>query len=435
MEEVNYFGANPVLPKSVSSRGGKDEPFDNSSDEQLSFGAEFETAALTPLPEVYNRYNVPRGAWVEIDLDAIAFNTKQARAAIGPRCQLMAVVKADAYGHGAVQCARASLAAGADRLGVATVEEGVELRRAGISEPILILAEPPQRTIDLIVAYDLTPAVHTAEFALAYAEAADLLGKIAPFHLAVDTGMNRIGVFYLDVVDFIHQINFHRALKYEGTFTHFATADCADDWDFRIQVQRFEEALALLREAGIRPGIVHAANSASIFRYPQVHYDMVRLGICLYGLSSSPETAHLVELKPAMSVHAQVSYVKQPQMGEGVSYGMNYRVGKQVQIATLPLGYADGVRRELTSKGFKVLCNGRQCRQVGNICMDQMMVEIPLGLSVRGEAGGAEIGDEVVIIGRQGDLELTVDTMAQALGTINHEITCLFGLRLPRIYV
>lgn len=436
VDEVNYFGSDPVLPKSVRRESGEQvDAFDNPGDEQLRFDEACAVGQGSALKSSYTRAGVPRGAWVEVSLGAIEHNTKLARKAIGSRCQLMAVVKADAYGHGAVQVALTALAAGADRLGVATVEEGVELREAGINAPILVLAQPPLRTIPLLLRFSLTPAVCDTDFALALGEAADKCGKVAAFHLAVNSGMNRIGVFYLDVVDFIRSIDFHRGLKYEGTFTHFATADCETDWDFRIQVRRFEEALALLREAGISPGIVHAANSASIFRYPEVHYDMCRLGICLYGLPSSAETANLAPLKPAMSVKAQVSFVQEPQLGEGVSYGMNYRVAKPVQIATLPLGYADGVRRCLTDAGFRVLCNGRLCRQVGNICMDQMMIEVPLGHSITGQAGGAEVGDEVVIIGEQGDYELTVETMAEALGTINHEVTCLFGLRLPRVYV
>ena len=434
---VNYFGANPVLPDGIERAKFSDEPFGAAENEQMSFDAALETDAATraELPESFTRSTVTRGAWVEVDLDAIAFNTKQARKAIGPRCELMAVVKADAYGHGAVRVAQASLAAGADRLAVATVDEGIQLRKAGLTVPILILAQPPIRTIHLLLDYDLTPAVCTADFALAYGESADMRGKVAPFHLAVNSGMNRIGVLYSEVVDFVQQIDFHRGLKLEGTFTHFATADCETDWDFRIQVGRFEEAISALRAAHINPGIVHAANSASIFRYPEVHYDMVRLGICLYGLPSSRETADLVELKPAMAVKAQISFIKEPPLGDGVSYGLNYRVGKPVQIATLPLGYADGVRRELTQLGFQVICNGRLCDQVGNICMDQMMIEIPLGRSIRGQMGGAEQGDEVVIIGKQGDHEITVEMMADMLNTINHEITCLFGLRLPKIYV
>lgn len=435
-ETINYFGSNPTMP---GHDGKPQDPFDMPCDEQLSLSADIDEAAEQPsvrLHDDYTRENVPRGAWAEIDLSAIAFNVKQARRACGPKRLLMAVVKADAYGHGAVRVAKAALDAGADRLAVATPEEGVKLRQAGFKVPILLLGEPPIRTVPLLVAYDITPAVYTSEFALAYAEYADLKGKTAPFHLAVNTGMNRIGVFYLDVVDFIQSIAFHRALKYEGTFTHFATADCPEQLDFREQVRRFEESLRLLREAGINPGIVHAANSASIFRYPQVHYDMVRLGICLYGLDYNPEVSGgSVALKPAMSIKAQISAVKEPQVGEGVSYGMNYRVGKPVQIATLPIGYADGVRRELTKKGFKVLWNGRPVRQVGNICMDQMMIEIPLGTTASGKKGGAQVGDEVVIIGSQGDYEVTADTMADALDTITHEITCLFGIRLPRVYV
>lgn len=436
-DSINYFGSNPKLPNDAAAG---DRPFDSAGDTQLTLGAEVERAASAPsvtLHDSYTRQSVPRGAWAEIDLSAIAFNVQQARRACGPQRLLCAVVKADAYGHGAVRVARAAIEAGADRLAVATPEEGVELRQAGFTEPILLLAQPPQRTIPLLLAYSITPAVYTQEFALDYAEQADLQGREAPFHLAVNTGMNRIGVFYLDAGDFIKGISFHRALKYEGTFTHFATADCAEQLDFYEQHRRFEEALRLIREAGFNPGIVHAANSASIFRYPQVHYDMVRLGICLYGLDYNPEVSGgSVVLKPAMSIKAEISAVKEPQVGEGVSYGMNYRVGKPVQIATLPLGYADGVRRELTKKGFKVLWNGRPVSQVGNICMDQMMIEIPLGYSVTGiKGGGAQPGDEVVIIGTQGDYELTADTMAEALGTITHEITCLFGLRLPRVYV
>lgn len=432
---VNYFGSNPTVPLDDEPQ----QPFDNPGDEQLSMDAQLsdgEQPQLT-LHDDYTLKTVPRGAWAEIDLAAIAFNVNQARRAVGPKRLLMAVVKADAYGHGANRVAKAALDAGADCLAVATPEEGVKLRQAGFKVPILLLAQPPIRTIPLLVAYDITPAVYTSEFALAYAEYADRRGKQAPFHLAVNTGMNRIGVFYLDVVDFVQSISFHRALKYEGTFTHFATADCPEQYDFKEQVRRFEEALRQLREAGISPGIVHAANSASIFRYPQVHYDMVRLGICLYGLDYNPEVSRgNVELKPAMSIKAEISAVKEPQVGEGVSYGMNYRVGKPVQIATLPLGYADGVRRELTKKGFKVLWNGRPVSQVGNICMDQMMIEIPLGYSIDGrKGGGAQVGDEVAIIGTQGDYEVTADTMAAALGTITHEITCLFGIRLPRVYV
>ena len=433
-EDVNYFGSDMVFPDDEDK--SERFPFENPDDEQLSFDDEFnnEQPQESPMPQYFNRGNVLRGAWVEIDTDSLRHNIRLTKKTIGPRKQLCAVVKADAYGHGAIPCAKIAIEEGADYLAVATVEEGIELRQAGINAHILILSQPPLRAIPYILANRLIPSVCTSDFALAYAEFADKKDQPAPFHLAVDTGMNRIGVKYDEVVEFIQSISFHRALKYEGTFTHFATADESSDWDFRIQLKRFNEMLENLKAAGIKPGIVHAANSAAIFRYPEAHFDMVRLGVIMYGMFPSDVMRGSIDLYPVMSVKAQVSYVKEPALGEGVSYGLNYRVAKKIRIATVPIGYADGLRREL-SGNFKVLCNGCTCRQVGNICMDQMMIEVPLGHTVRGRQRNAEIGDEVVIIGAQDDLEISVDTMAKALNTINYEITCLFGIRLPKIYV
>lgn len=253
---------------------------------------------------------------------------------------------------------------------------------------------------------------------------------VAKYHLAIDTGMNRIGIFYLDVVDFLQSINFHRGLELAGVFTHFATADEESDWDFRMQLQRFNEALQLMRNARIDYGLAHSANSAATQRYPESYFDMVRVGITMYGLAPSPILRESDDLRPAMSVKAQIIQVREPQMGEGVSYGFNYRVARPVQIATVPIGYADGVRRILSGR-MRVLYKGRPCRQVGNICMDMMMIEIPLDAS--GER--AEIGDEIVILGSQGDYEITADMMADEIDTINYELICMFGARLPRIYV
>lgn len=418
-EVVNYFGANPKI---------SNVDFESSEEETRS-----KDDLLHDIPESWTPETVPRGAWVEVDLDAIAHNVQLARKRLGPRRQLMAVVKADGYGHGAVPVSKTALANGADQLAVSTVGEGIELREAGIEAPILLLSQPPMRAIPYLLSYDIMPTVTTSDFALALGEEADLHGMVAKYHLAVDTGMNRIGVFYLDVVDFIEGINFHRGLKLEGVFTHFATADEESDWDFRIQLNRFNDALQLLRNARIDPGIVHAANSAAVERYPEAYFDMGRVGITMYGLAPSGVLRGFEDLRPAMSVKAQISYIKEPQMGEGVSYGLRYRVAKPVQIATVPLGYADGLRRNLSGR-MKVLCNGRPCLQVGSICMDQMMIEVPLGHSVRGKAGGAAIGDEVVIIGRQDELEVTADMMADELGTISYELVCAFGMRLPRIY-
>lgn len=418
--EVNYFSAHPHV-EGVFPKSGGDTPKIISRDDFKIGGP-------------YTRETVPRGAWAEIDLGAIAHNLRLVRKHVGGQRHVMAVVKADAYGHGAVPVSKTALENGADYLGVSTIEEGVELREAGIDAPILILSQPPMRSIPYLLAYDIMPTVFTAEFALALGEEADLHGMVAKYHLAIDTGMNRIGVFYLDVVDFMESINFHRGLECAGMFTHFATSDDATDWDFKRQLDRFNETLRLLRNARISTGLVHCADSAAIERYPESYFDMVRAGISMYGLAPSQYYDSGDDLRPAMSVKAQVIYVKEPQMGEGVSYGFTYRVAKPVQIATLPLGYADGVRRELSGR-MKVLCHGNPCQQVGAICMDQMMIEIPLDYSMGRLAKGVEIGDEVVIIGEQDGLEITADMMASELDTISYEIICDFGLRLPRIYV
>ena len=418
--DVNYFSAHPHI-EDVFSRSD-DRAHKSISREDNKLGGS------------YTRENVPRGAWVEVDRKAIAHNLRIIRKHVGGQRHIMAVVGADAYGHGAVPVSKTALENGADHLGVFTVEEAVELREAGIDASILILSQPPMRTIPYLLAYNIMPTVTTAEFALALGEEADLHDMVAKYHLAIDTGLNRIGVFFLDVVDFMESINFHRGLECAGVFTQFATADDVSDWEFRKQLKRFNESLRLLKNARIDPGLVHTAGSAAIARYPESHFDMVRAGIAMYGLVPGPVLQDRDDLRPAMSVKAQVSYVKEPQMGEGVSYGFNYRVAKPVQIATLPLGYADGVRRDLSGR-MKVLCHGNPCQQVGAICMDQMMIEIPLDYSMGRLAKGVEIGDEVVIIGAQEGLEITVDMMAEELDTISYELVCSFGSRLPRIYL
>jgi alanine racemase len=374
-----------------------------------------------------------RWAWVEIDSSAIAYNIRQARDMVGRSGQLMAVVKADAYGHGAEQVSRIALKAGADRLAVATVAEGVKLRSVGISAPILCLAEPPITSIPLLVDNDITPTVDTVDFAIALGEAADARGQVALYHLAINTGMNRIGVMPANAVPFLQSIDFHRGIRLEGVFTHFATADCPEEWDFRIQLRRFNDAVDTIRAAGFNPDIVHAASSPATIRYPEARFDMVRYGISMYGLHSSDVTRGLIDLRPAMSVKARVSFVQTPATGEGVSYGMHYRTPGGIQIATLPLGYGDGMARVLSGR-CQVLINGMRYNQVGNICMDQMMVEIPGSSPFRPHAP-IEIGDEAVIIGRQGDEEITLDDHAALLDTITHEVAIHFGQRLQRFYV
>ncbi len=374
-----------------------------------------------------------RWAWAEVDLSAIRHNVAETRRFLKPNTRLMAVVKADGYGHGAVEVARAALAAGADRLAVATVLEGVALRKAGITAPILMLSQPPASAIPVLVDFGITPSVYDPAFAVAYGEAADQRGLKAPYHLVVNTGMNRIGVHYLEVVDFLYQVSFHRALELEGTFTHFATADCPERLEFERQRRRFEDAVIAIRAAGFSTGLVHAANSAAIYRYPEVHYDMVRQGISLYGFHPCNETRGFVDLHPAMSIHARITDVRMVPMSEGVSYGLNYRSPGSVKICTIPLGYADGLREGLSSNTDFIM-DGRYYRQVGNICMDQCMFEVDMRRRASVPPADPQVGDHVIVVGQEGVAEVTMDEMAEKLGTIHYELAIGFAQRLPKIY-
>lgn len=375
-----------------------------------------------------------RWSWVEINLPAIQNNVMAIKGILRPDTLFMAIIKADAYGHGAVKVARTALNSGADYLGVATVDEGIAVRKGDIDAPVLLLSEPPMDAIPLLLAYRLMPAVSTAEFAVKYAEAADAIGLRAPFHLKINTGMNRVGVRYSEVIALLDTISFHRALDLVGTFTHFATADTPDVMDFRLQRQRFEEALAAMRSRGYDPGIVHAANSSATLRYPEVHYDMVRVGIAMYGSYPCPMTVGAVNLMPSMSVHSRIRQVNQVPVGEGVSYGLRHRSSGFAKTCTIPLGYADGLGRALSGK-INFIMNGVFHPQVGAICMDQCMFEVDQ--RTRNNIGKIEpeVGDEVVVIGAQGNSFITVEDMAEAAGTIPYEIMIRFGnLRLPRVY-
>ena len=375
-----------------------------------------------------------RWSWVEVSRGAIQHNVAQTKKLLGQRTRLMAIVKADAYGHGAVEVAKIATGAGASYLGVATLNEGIELREAGLREPILILAEPPIPSIPLLLHYQIMPSVYTADFAIAYAEVADMQGLKAPYHLAINSGMNRIGVRSEDALEFIRQIDFHRALELEGCFTHFATADSPETLDFQIQIKRFVEAMREIEAAGINPGIVHCDNSAAIYRFPKTHFDMVRLGISLYGYQPASDTAQFIDLKPAMSVKARITNVITVPMSEGVSYGMNYRSPGSVKICTVPLGYADGLQR-LLSSNINFAYKDQAVAQVGNICMDQCMFEVNLRHSPTRATLDPQIGDEVLIAGPHPTVDVSIDTMAKRAATIQHEITIGFSHRMPRYYV
>lgn len=368
-----------------------------------------------------------RWAWAEIDLAAVEHNVRALKGSLSAKTLFMAVVKADGYGHGAAQVAAAALGAGADRIGVATVDEGAGLRKAGVSAPIHVLSEPPPGSAGLVVRHRLVSGLYSRDFALALSRASSVAQVTSPFHLKLNTGMNRVGVAAEDAVPFVESLRGLPGIAMEGVYTHFATADVPGDWEFDRQVQRFDAAIREMRAHRIDCGVVHSANSAATILHPETRSDMVRCGIALYGLHPGEATRGRADLRPAMSVRARVTQIRRIAMGEGVSYGFTYHAAAPVTIATLPLGYADGVRRGL-SNAMRVLIGGTECRQVGRICMDQLMVEVPRGLEVG-------VGEAAVLIGRQGDHTLTIDEQAEILGTINYEVACGYGARLHHLYV
>ena len=391
---------------------------------------------MAALQNLASRAPADRWAWVEIDQGALRANVRAFRAVIPHATKMMCVVKADAYGHGAVPCARVMLAAGADQLAVATVAEGVELREAGIEAPILILSEPPALSIPQILSHDLMPTIDTEEFALAFGECAANMGKVGRYHMAIETGMNRIGVAPADAVDFRAGLDFHRGLECAGTFTHFATADELGGWDWSLQFKRFTDTIAALRAAGFDPGIVHCDNTPGTILHPEAHLDMCRVGVGLYGMHPADTTLDRIELRPVMSVRARVVRVEYPEVGEGVSYGLTSRVPRRnIQIATIPIGYADGLSRTLSNE-MDVIVGGVRHRQVGRICMDQCMFSVDVNTNrsfkpVRPIA----YGDVATILGADGDERITAEEMARLRGTINYEVTCNFGMRLEKVYV
>lgn len=374
-----------------------------------------------------------RWAWVEIDQGALRRNTRAFKNLLGYGKRLCCVVKADAYGHGAVQCAKIMHATGADMFAVATVSEGVQLREGVIKSPILVLNEPPIDACDTLLEYQIMPSVYSSEFALAYGERAVEMGCVGKYHMAIETGMNRIGVHFTDVLEFRREIDFHRGIECDGVFTHFATADDPDGWDYRLQCTRFSEAVAAMKDAGFECGIVHCSNTPASMLDHSMQFDMIRAGIGLYGLQPCEKSASIMPLEPVMSVRARVTRTIHPAMGEGVGYGFTFRVPRaRVQVCTIPIGYADGLSRTLSNK-MDVLYRGQRIRQVGNICMDQCMVAIQQ--TPARQMPEAEVGDLITIVGKDGDAVITMDEMARLRGTINYEVACGFGMRLEKVYI
>ena len=361
----------------------------------------------------------------EIDLGAIRHNVAVLSRCTGASVESMAVVKANAYGHGDVEVARACVDAGVGRLAVALVEEGVRLRDAGIDAPILLLVEAVPDAAKEIVVQRLTPSVSTREGAEALSEAAAVASATVPVHVCVDTGMHREGASTLDAVDLTIYAAGLPGLEVEGLWSHLAVADEDNHPQTKRQVDRFADVCGAVKRAGVEVRFRHLANSAGIIAHPDAHFDVVRMGVSMYGLPPSPWLRGRADLRPAMSVRSAVGAVRRVPAGEGISYGLVYAPARDATIATVPIGYADGYARSLTDGG-EMLLRGARRRVAGRVTMDQTMIDCG--------ADDVAVGDEVVVIGEQGSQQITADEIADRVGTISYEIISSIGPRVPREY-
>ena len=366
-----------------------------------------------------------RPTWVEIDLEAIAGNVRRVAEIIGPEVAIMAVLKADAYGHGAVKVARTALNNGARLMGVACLGEALALRQAGIAAPILVLGYTPPWQAREMVLHDVTATLFSLDVARALSRAAVELRGVARAHLKVDTGMGRLGLLPDQAADFVRQARELPGLELEGVFTHFSSADELDRAYTLAQLAAFREVLRAVEEAGVSPRWVHAANSAALLTLPESRFNLVRLGIAMYGLDPSPEVGCPPGFRPALSFKTTIAQVKALPAGSAISYGRAYHTAGPARIAVIPVGYADGFRRGPAHWG-EVLVRGRRAPLVGRVCMDQTMIDVTA-------IPDAREGDEVVLIGQQGADRLTAEDVARRLGTINYEVISEILARVPRV--
>lgn len=369
-------------------------------------------------------------AWAEIDLDAIANNAREIRRITGKRSEIIGAVKADAYGHGVMETVRTMLDNGVTRLAVSMLDEAVQLRKLGITVPILILSYTDPVRAEEIILYDVTQTVFSHDLARALSEAAVRLGKNVKIHVKVDTGMTRVGFMPgYSAVKNILEISRLPGVIIEGLFTHFASADEKDKSYTLMQFEKFMSICSELGRVGVHIPVKHVCNSAGIIEFPEMHLDMVRPGIILYGLYPSHEVdSSRISLKPAMTLKANVILVKDVEQDTCISYGRTFKTTRPSRIATIPIGYADGYTRLLSNKG-RVLIHGRSAPIAGRICMDQCMVDVTdLGVEVK-------TGDEAVLFGRQGEAFISVEELAADIGTISYEVVCIIGKRIPRVYL
>ncbi|MFA6358312.1 MAG: alanine racemase [Candidatus Omnitrophota bacterium] len=364
-----------------------------------------------------------RPTWAEVNLNNLEYNFKQVKSFLPAQVKVLVTVKADAYGHGLIPVSQRLSACGVDYLGVASIDEGIKLRKAGIKTPILLLGLILKKDIEPLFTYKLTPTVCDKNLALSINARAGFLKKVMRLHVKVDTGMGRIGVLHNDALKLICDINKLKNVVIEGIFTHFAFADL-DRKFTALQINLFNKLSNDLKKSGIVIPLVHAANSIGLIDYKDSHFTTVRPGLIIYGLY--PKENLKINLKPVLALKTHIVYIKQVPAGYGISYGRTYVTKRSTCIVTLPIGYGDGYPRNLSNLA-PVLIAGKRLRISGRVCMDQTMVDVG---SLR-----PKIGDEVVLIGSQGKQKITAEELADLSGTISYEIVCGLGSRIPRVYI
>ena len=368
-----------------------------------------------------------RPTWVEIDLSALRHNLLAIKKRVGKQTKIMGIVKADAYGHGDYEVSRVLLNNGVEMLGIAIIEEGISLRGKGIESPLLILGGIFEEQIDDVIQYNLTPTVYDLKLADALSKRANHFKKVVKVHVYVDTGMGSIGVRYDKAVEFAKALQDMKNLIIDGIYTHCSCSDDKESEFTNLQIKRFKDLVVAMDTVKSPIPLRHMANSGAILYYPAAYFNMVRPGLSLYGLYPSEEAPKTIDIKPIMSFKTRVIHIRKMEPGDAVSYGRTCKITKPTRVATLPLGYDDGYNRLLSNQG-KVIIKGIKVPIIGRVCMDQCFVDVT-------NLKDVAVGDEVVLYGSQGKEMVSIESIAEQLGTIPYEVTCSISKRVPRIYI
>lgn len=368
-----------------------------------------------------------RPTWVEIDLNALRHNLLAIKKWIGPQIKILGIVKADAYGHGDYEVSRVLLNNGVEMLGIAILEEGIQLRDKGIKAPLLLLGGIFEEQIDTVIQYGLTPTIYDLKLAEILSKRAYYFNTIMKVHVYVDTGMGSIGVKHNKAVEFVKFAKNLKNLCIEGIYTHCSSSDEKDSAFTNLQIKRFRDVLDALDASKACIPLRHMANSGAILGYPEAYFNMVRPGLSLYGLYPSEDVSRDIGIRPVMSFKTRVIHIKDMKSGDVVGYGRTYRITKPTRVATLPLGYDDGYNRLLSNQG-EVIIRSKKASIIGRVCMDQCFVDVT-------NIKDVSVGDEVVLYGSQAQETIPIESIAKQLNTIPYEVTCSISKRVPRIYI